>query len=144
MTQQHFPFRIRDSELPQCNSGYVYMLLSLRKMDHIYIGETQNIITRLKQHNQGIGSASTAPEYLCPWAIIGYVCGFQGGNRELRLSIEQRWKIERNRLQRNGCHDIQRILHSVQNVINTIDSQRFENIEKNDLVLVSLLQADRE
>ena len=48
MTQQHFPYRIRDSELPQCNSGYVYMLLSLRQMDYIYIGETQNIITRMK------------------------------------------------------------------------------------------------
>ena len=105
MTQQHFPYRIRDSYLPQCNSGYVYILLSLRQIDYINMGEIKNIITRLKQHNQGIGSASTAPEYLCPWAIVGYICGFQGGNRDLRLSIEKRWKIKRNRIQRNGCHD---------------------------------------
>ena len=119
------------------------MLISLRRMDYIYIGETKNIVERLKQHNQGIGSITTAPEHLCPWALAGYVCGFQG-HRELRLSIEQRWKIERDRIQRNGCHDLQIILHSVHNVINTIDQQRFEDIERNDLILVSLLQTDRE
>ena len=142
-TQEHFPFRIKDAQLPQCNSGFVYMLISLRQMDYIYIGETKNVITRLKQHNQGIGSSSTAPEHLRPWAIVGYVCGFQG-HRDLRLSIEQRWKIERDRIQRNGCHDVRTILHSVHHVINTIDQERFDNVEKDDLILVSLLQSDRE
>ena len=27
LTQEHFPYCIRDVELPQCNSGFVYMLM---------------------------------------------------------------------------------------------------------------------
>ena len=143
MTQRHFPFRIRDAELPQCNSGFVYMLISLRQMDFIYIGETQNIVKRLKEHNQGNGSRTTTPDHLCPWAIVGYICGFQG-HKTLRMSIEQRWKIERDRIQRTGNHCVQTILHSANNIINNTDRQRFDYVQKNDLVVVSLLERDRE
>ncbi len=57
----------------------------------------------------------TAFIYRSPWAIVGYASGFQG-HQELRLSIEQQWKIERDRLQQNECHDLRSILHSVQSI----------------------------
>ena len=40
--QTHFPFRICDTPLPQCNTGFVYMLLSIRRQ-HIVILERQSV-----------------------------------------------------------------------------------------------------
>ena len=55
------------------------MLISLCQMDYIYLVETletQHRITRLKQ--PGCWFILTAPEHLCPWGLVGYICGFQG------------------------------------------------------------------
>ena len=42
MTPEHFPYVIKDSILPQCNTGFVCMLISLR-MKKNYIGTTKSI-----------------------------------------------------------------------------------------------------
>ena len=77
LRQSHtFPFRIRDSQIPQCNTGFVYMLISLRNTKALYIGMTKCLRTRLKQHNSGSGSLFTSVESLQPYAIFSYMCGF--------------------------------------------------------------------
>ena len=50
--------------LPDCNTGFVYMILSLKNKEFCYIGETISIRRRLQQHNSGYGSNSTAPKKL--------------------------------------------------------------------------------
>lgn len=138
MDQQHFPYRISDADLPTCNTGFVYMILSLKDMSFIYIGEIVNITVRLQQHNSGYGSISTAPSHLGPYAMIGYVCGF-GNRKTLRQSVEARWKFRRDQLIRNGIHDIRQLCHCVQDVLPQVDENRFQ-IDRSDLIFVSLLK----
>ena len=62
LTTETFPYRICDIALPQCKSGFVYFLISVRTRNFTYIGECKCIISRLRNHNSGYVSASTAPE----------------------------------------------------------------------------------
>ena len=86
------PFRFCDKPLPHCNTGYVYMLISLRNKESTYIGMTNNIQARLHQHNSGLGTSFTASVRLQPWALFAYIVGFDS-NRQLMLSIERKWKV---------------------------------------------------
>jgi len=88
------PFRFCDMPLPTCNTGFVYMLVSLRDNTRSYIGQTMNIITRLNQHNSGNGSEFTTELSLRPWALFAYVCGFDG-DMTTRMYFERRWQIRR-------------------------------------------------
>jgi len=69
---------------------FVYLLLSQIKSKQIYIGSTNNLDKRLKQHNQG-KVFSTKP-YL-PWTIIYYEA-YQ--NEELAKLREKRLKHHGN------------------------------------------------
>ena len=92
---QECPFLLQDMPLPQCNTGFVYMLVSTRDHTFCYIGETVNITVRLNQHNSGYGSITTCHSSLHPYALFAYVCGFDD-NKRLRRSFEFMWKIKRD------------------------------------------------
>ena len=62
--QSSLPYRIRDVSFPQDNTGFVYMLVSVRSTDFVYIGKTKNLIERPRMHNSGYGSSSTEPVHL--------------------------------------------------------------------------------
>ena len=106
MAQESFPYQICDVSLPQCNSGYVYMLLSTRQKNYTYICTTNCIRTRLQQHNSGNGAVATAPAYLRPFALLAYICGFGGGRRDLRYFIESKWKEKRDEIIQRGQQSI--------------------------------------
>ena len=95
MNATTFPYRIYDIPLPQCNTGFVYMLSSIRRPTYSYIGEINCLRDRLKQHNSGYGSYSTEPSYLRPFAVMAFICGFSGEKILCRF-IEQKWKEKRN------------------------------------------------
>ena len=120
--QRYFPFRICDMEIPQCNTGFVYMLISLRNKKAVYIGETKCLRTRLQQHNSGNGSQSTAVESLRPYGVFAYVCGFNG-SRDLRLQVEELWKRNRDRKMRQGVNNPKELAYCVQNVIEDINDK---------------------
>ena len=88
------PYRLCDMPLPSCNSGFVYMLVSCKDPYYSYVGETQNISTRLNQHNQGRGAKATTPASLRPYSLFAYVCGFDG-RTQMRQNIEYMWKLKR-------------------------------------------------
>ena len=46
-------FRFEFVSLPMCNTGYVYMLLSMRNKKYISIGKTNSIRRRIREHNTG-------------------------------------------------------------------------------------------
>jgi predicted GIY-YIG superfamily endonuclease len=89
------PFRPVDVQLPTNISGYVYILVSLQDHSSTYIGETHDIRKRLQQHNSGNGAKVTAQQLLRPWALLGYVCGFEE-NKLLRRQFEASWKARRD------------------------------------------------
>ena len=82
-----YPYLMTDISPPECNTGVVYLIASVKRPSFIYIGETQCIITRLKDHNSGNGSSSTTPIKLRPYHLNAYICGFDR-NRSLRCHIE--------------------------------------------------------
>ena len=101
LDQSFFPYRICDISLPPDNSGYVYMLISTRKQDFVYIGKTLDLNTRLRSHNSGHGSRTSQPLHLRPYSFFAYICGFNG-NESLMYYIEQKWKNNIARLISQG------------------------------------------
>lgn len=99
-----FPFEFKQIPLPICNTGYVYFLVSLKNRRITYIGQTLDIRQRLSQHNSGSGSSFTDEIKNRPWAILGYIAGFDR-NRSLMMSIEYSWQRLRSNVIRTGERD---------------------------------------
>ena len=72
-----FPFRVFDTSLPQNRQDYI------------------DIISRLNQHNSGYRSSSTTPFHRRPYAIMCFICCFNG-NKNLPRFIEKLWKQKRD------------------------------------------------
>lgn len=67
---------------------FVYLLQSSIDKKKIYIGKTNNLERRLKQHN-GNGGAKYTKNYR-PWQIACYVGGFQ----EEQAALQFEWAIQ--------------------------------------------------
>ena len=61
MGQETHPYQICDVPLPQCNTGCLYMLISLNDLNLIYIGIEISIKTRLLHNNYGVRAVDTEP-----------------------------------------------------------------------------------
>jgi predicted GIY-YIG superfamily endonuclease len=85
------PFRYKDIALPQDRSGLVYMLVSLRDTSSMYLGQTTNMLLRLKCHNSGFGAHGSATKEKRPWGLYAYICGF-AGDKSLREEVEAKWQ----------------------------------------------------
>jgi predicted GIY-YIG superfamily endonuclease len=95
-----YPYRAIDFEIPYNTCGYVYLIKSLSPymQQTTYIGETNNIVRRIQEHNKLRGSNSTNNALLLPWALVCFVTGFSLSSSTVRKQFEQLWKIERNNL----------------------------------------------
>ena len=91
-----YPFEFKQIPLPLCNTGSVYFLVSLKNRRITYIGQTLDIRQRLLQHNSGSGSSFTNEIGNRPWAILGYIIGFDK-NRAWMMSVEDSWQRLRQR-----------------------------------------------
>ena len=125
---EEWPFRLCDMSLPQCNTGFVYMLVSTRDFTFSYIGETKNISIRLNQHNSGYGSMSTCPLSLRPYALFAYVCGFDG-DKFLRRQFEHMWKIFRDdERSRSGMNNVKHIARPASQIIPFTENSHSVNL----------------
>lgn len=137
--QQSFPFRMCDVELPTCNTGFVYMLLSCRQQTYTYIGQTNSLWRRINQHNSGFGASGTAPSHLRPFGVFAYICGFDR-NRALMLHVERKWKIKRDQLISQGRNCPKQWALSANAVIADINSDVFNADTVTQLRLVLLFR----
>lgn len=122
-----FPFRTIDFEIPTNSSGYVYLLQSRNPLMNFqtYIGETKNLVCRVRQHNQLRGSNSTRNPLLLPLALICFITGFSGSTSSTsRKSIEQQWKIERDRMKIRYNRPL--TIEEVINIARTMIQQRHD------------------
>ena len=126
MNQDSFPYRICDMSLPHCKTGFVYFLLSIRTRDYTYIGECNCIVDRLYEHNSGHGSKSTAPAHRRPYAIMGYICGFDGGLEALRKQLEKSWQDRRDYLIGLGNNDVRDLVRAGRHVISELDNDVYQ------------------
>ena len=104
LTQCTFPFRMIDIALPTANTGYVYFLLSKHQLDYVYIGMTNCIRQRLKQHNTGYSSTLSTPVDMRPYILMSYICGCDG-NRPLMRFMENRWQDKVREMKDRGQMD---------------------------------------
>ena len=117
-------FRPRDIPVPSDKTGYVYILVSTRNTNYVYIGSCKCLHTRFRQHNSGHGALQTGSATLRPWALLGFVSGFQG-NDAIRLQFENRWINEKNNLMTSpaGQHatavDILNLVHPLKEHCNS-------------------------
>jgi DNA replication protein DnaC len=95
------PFRICDFRIPHTAFSFCYILISLGDptKSTTYIGETDNLARRLAVHNQRNGAETTRDIALIPWALLGFVTGFEGEGRPERQVFEHRWKARRDQRQ---------------------------------------------
>ena len=138
LNHQSYPFRICNISLSRCKTGFVYFLLSMRTQDYTYIGECRYIVTRLHQHNSGHGSKSTTPSNCCPYAVLGYICGFNAENKALRRQLEKQWKEKRDFLKIQGINDPKEWFRCGKNVIQDLDDDEYQK-EKEELRFVELI-----
>jgi hypothetical protein len=72
-----FLFEMKNAPLPQCNTGYCYMLMSSKNRRLTYIGQTANLRDRLNNHNQCAGGTKMTNEIQNrPWSLLAYIVGF--------------------------------------------------------------------
>ena len=102
---RNHPYNLEKQQLPTDNTGFVYILISLRTRANLYIGETSHLLRRLAQHNSGHGAKQTRDLRYRPWAILAYVTGFQGNKRE-RKHFEARWQYYAKLCRRRGDKSI--------------------------------------
>ncbi len=93
---RHFPFRLRDATLPSDRTGYVYLLVSYSNPDFTYIGETECLRQRFRQHQSGRGARGTSRIQDRPFAIAAYITGVN--DPVLRRNIEEEWRYRRRSL----------------------------------------------
>ena len=106
-------FRPCDAPFPKDDLGYVYMLVSTKDLNHLYIGSSENAAKRLTQHNAGHGSRQTQSINLRPWALLAYIVGFNG-DRATYLAIENRWIAQKEDLIANA--QVQTSVQAIQNL----------------------------
>ena len=116
--------------------GYVYMLISVRDKCFNYIVNTMSIRRRIQQHNSGVGSVSTEPIHLRPYALLAYITGFNA-RRNLLFYIEAKWKQNLDKLVRQGVNDVRAWARCGSEIISNINEEYF-GISPMDLTLVCL------
>ena len=128
LDQNSFPYRICDISLPQCKTGFVYYLMSVRNKEYTYIGECKCIVSKLYDHNSGYNNINVTPVHYRPYAIMGYICGFNGENKELQQYIRNRWKEKRDILIEEGYNDTKDMIKAGKDVINELDESTYQNV----------------
>jgi predicted GIY-YIG superfamily endonuclease len=81
-------------ELPSASSGYVYMLTSLSSPEHVvYIGETSDLKSCLRDHNTGYGAKETSNTCLHPWGLYAFIVGFEANSMQsCQKELVERWR----------------------------------------------------
>ena len=85
---RYHPFLVSCTNLPSCNTGFIYLLASLRNAYFTYIGQTKNILQRLLKHNSGSGADGTSRPEDRPFHVAAYICGLSDLTRSERMSLE--------------------------------------------------------
>ena len=89
---ESYPFPSATVQPPDAPVGYCYLLQSAPQPRHLYVGSTDNLKRRLREHNSGGGSVFTNVVSRRPWVLLAYVTGFSTENiRQSIRDFEQEW-----------------------------------------------------
>jgi predicted GIY-YIG superfamily endonuclease len=89
LTHATHPYRSRDKKLPYNSVGFCYLLVSAQTWLKTYIGQTEDLLRRIREHNSGQGARETRGKG--PWLLVAYVTGF-GTDETARRQFEDDWQ----------------------------------------------------
>ena len=116
-----YPLRIADYSPPTSNTGNIYMLLSSKVPEIMYIGQTGRAMnTRLSEHNQGRGAKATNVPELMPWAIGAFMTGLGALSQSGRETLEAEWK---GRNERSQIKSLQQVIDNGSEAMHTYNDQ---------------------
>ena len=128
-----YPYRPIDFDIPSESCGFVYLLKSLSPYMHqtTYIGETKNIVKRVRQHNQLRGSKSTNNPLLLPWGLVAFITGFSLNTSLVRKQFERLWKVKRDEIKNryNRCLTIEEMCKCAKLVMETYPTEELRYIQ---------------
>ena len=117
---RNHPFGSRYASLPSDDTGFVYLLCSENNLDFTYIGQTQNIRQRFREHQSGNGAFGTSRRKDQPFFLAGYISGLTGYDDADRCQVERRWRNLRNRLPINSVANIMDCGERIADEINAV------------------------
>ena len=103
---EHYPFLPSHAPIPSDNTGYVYLLTSCSNPHFSYIGQTTNLLQRVRQHQSGHGAIGTADPANRPFALAAYISGLGSYHTAMRMSLERQWRHYRNQLANDDVFNI--------------------------------------
>jgi len=89
LTHVSHPYRPRDKPLPYNSIGFCYLIVSSRTWTVTYIGQTEDLNRRIRDHNSNQGPRETKGKG--PWLLVAYVVGF-GRDETARRNFEDDWQ----------------------------------------------------
>ena len=89
LNQSTFPFQNCNVQLPEDQTGSVYLMMSLKDKTTVHIDTTMCLRTTLRQFNTGYGKGNIKI-HLRPYVLVAYVCGFQR-NKDLMHFVRNKW-----------------------------------------------------
>jgi hypothetical protein len=112
-----FPYKLCNVTIPDSNSGFVYMLISVISSERIYVGQTENLGIRLVQHNSGYGSSGTAPPAYLPYAPAAYLTNMSHLNQSGRMMLEAKWQKLNERSLEKGEANVHNLIQNGRRVM---------------------------
>jgi predicted GIY-YIG superfamily endonuclease len=96
ITNEFHPYCPRQVIVPDTDGGFVYLLVSGKEHNVTYIGQTCNLVRRIREHNNGYGSVITNNVKLMPWLLLAFISGFPETGSDLerqrhREEFESQW-----------------------------------------------------
>ena len=114
---QYFPFQLCDATLPTDSTGYVYLLVSYSNPNFTYIGQTQNLSQRFRQHQSGHGAVGTERAEDRPFYVAAYITGLIHYNTTKRMALESQWQHYRDQSIGRGDDDVFSIIDQGERVV---------------------------
>ena len=103
---ENYPYELCFAVLPSDSTGYIYILISKNNEDFTYIGETENLRQRFRQHQSGHGAFGTSNPADKPFYVAAYITGLAHFDSSQRMSVKRDWQIHRNNLNDNCVSNI--------------------------------------
>ena len=88
---ENYPYKLRFTVLPSDSTGYIYILISKNNEDFTYIGETENLRQRFRQHQSEHGDFDSSNPADKPFYVAAYITGLAHFDTSQRMSLECGW-----------------------------------------------------
>lgn len=137
-----YPYRVCDVDIPHSNSGFVYMLSSTHVNKKFYVGQTENLVVRINDHNMGRGAKPTKIKAYQPWSPVSFMCNMSHLSKPQRELLERDWQqLNYESVASNGSASMQAFIDNGQTVADKYNTREVEqNRPQNQINYIKLVE----